>query len=170
MKKHWNLICLAMLSFAGVCKSEPTNTFGLDLTAEPVDVCNLISGKGDWLRVKLQPTPIIAETDILAYDFKDHSLSLQPGALERVVKRLPSMSVWGIPFIVIVDGERIYAGAFMSIASSASVPVPCIIVWPTKPDTLQIDRAYPGPSFGDGPDPRSDERIRHVLATLRKLK
>ena len=172
MRKHWHFIILVMLGFAGVCRSEPTDTFGIYLTAEPVDARNLVDGSGDWLQVKLQPTPIISEADILAYDFKNHSLSLKPGALAGVVKRLPSISVWGIPFIFVVDGERIYVGAFMSPVSSASMPAPCIMVWPTNipPDTLQIDRAYPGPSFGVGPDPRSDKRILQVLIILDKLK
>lgn len=173
MKTFGQFIILAMLSFAGVCRGEPTNTFGIYLTAESVETRNPIDGKNDWLHVKLQPTPIISESDVLAYSFTNHSLSLAPDVLERAMKRLPSMSVWGIPFILVVDGERIYVGAFMSPVSSISNPAPCIIVWPhnIRDNTLQIDRGYPPPNgFATGADPRSDKRIKRALAALHKLK
>jgi hypothetical protein len=38
------------------------------------------------------------------------------------------------------------------------------------PDILVIERAYPQPSFGLGPDPRGDQRVKTVLNTLHKLK
>jgi hypothetical protein len=170
--KCQSLILLAMVCFAAICRSQTTNSFGIYLTAEPVDGNHLDYRKMDWLHVKLETTPVISEADILAYDLTNHWLTLNA----EVFKRLPAPPVWGRPFVVVADGERVYLGAFMTPASSIPAPVPSILLWrsPSRtnlpPDTLQIDRAYPTPSFGVGPDPRSDERIKRTLAALHKTK
>jgi len=165
-------ILLAILSIASVCRADPTNTFAIYLTAEPIDRKILAYGAGDWSSVRLQATPLISETDIVAYDFTNHWMTLKA----EVFKRLPPPSIPGTPFVVIANGERIYLGAFTTPSSSIQVFVPSIISmgrhWYTNlpPDSLQIDRGYPGPRKLTDPDPRPDERIRRALATLRKLK
>ena len=165
-------ILLALLSLASVCRGDPTNTFAIYLTAEPVDRRILAYGTGDWSSVKLQATPLISETDIVAYDFTNHWMTLR----SEVFKRLPPPSIPGTPFVVIANGERIYLGAFTTPSSSIPVFVPSIISmgreWYTNlpPDTLQIDRGYPGPRKLTDPDPRPDDRIKRALATLHKLK
>jgi hypothetical protein len=165
-------ILLAIVSFASVCRGDPTNTFAIYLTAEPVDRRILTYGTGDWSSVKLQATPLISETDIVAYDFTNHWMTLKP----EVFKRLPSPSIPGTPFVVIANGERIYLGAFTTPASSIPVFVPSIISmgrqWYTNlpPDTLKIDRGYPGPRKLTDPDLRLDDRIKRALAALHKLK
>jgi hypothetical protein len=55
--------------------------------------------------------------------------------------------------------------------SSWGTSVPTILVdFRGFTNELVIERAYPAPGFGVGPDPRSDERIRVALAGLKKLK
>lgn len=169
--KIQRFILLAMVSIATICRSENTNSFGIYLTAEPVDALILAYGKGDWSHVKIQSTPVISESDILVYDFTKHWVTLKP----EVLKRLPRPSIPGTPFVVVANDERIYLGAFTTPLSSSSVAVPSIIIIPggrtsLPPDTLQIDRAYPPTSIGVGPDPRFDERIKRALAALHKLK
>jgi len=67
-------------------------------------------------------------------------------------------------------------GAFTISLSSMSFAVPSIMVdgrvmaTNRAPDILVIDRAYPGPSFGVGPDPRGNPRIKAARAALHKLK
>jgi hypothetical protein len=97
-------------------------------------------------------------------------MTLTPEAFKRV----PRPSIPGTPFVVVVNGERIYLGAFTTPWSSIPVFVPSIISvgWYANlpPDTLQIDRGYPGPRKLTDPDPRPDERIKRALGALHKLK
>jgi len=96
---------------------------------------------------------------------------LQPEA----VAKIPRPSLPGNPFVVVVNGERIYLGLFTTSVGSAPFAVPTILVdhrsYETNQpsDTIVIDRAYPSPSFGVGPDPRGDPRIKAALKALHKL-
>ena len=167
-----HLILLTLLGVASVCRADPTNTFAIYLTAEPVDRRILAYGTGNWSSLKLEATPLISEADIVVYDFTNHWMTLRP----EVFKRLPRPSIPGTPFVVIANGERIYLGAFTTPVSSIPVFVPSIIAegrqWYTNlpPDTLQIDRGYPGPRKLTDPDPRPDTRIKRALTVLHKLK
>jgi len=97
-------------------------------------------------------------------------MKLEPEAL----KRLPSPHVEGTPFVVVVNGERIYPGAFYNSISSIPCELPVIVVDrraldPTSPaDILLIEGAYPQ-SMALGKDLRSDVRVRDALANLKKL-
>jgi hypothetical protein len=89
----------------------------------------------------------------------------------EALSRLPKPSVWHAPFVAVADGQRIYLGAFGTMLSSSSSPVPTILVdFRDFTNSLTIDRAYPSAGFASGPDPRPDERIRVALAELKKLK
>ena len=159
-------IFLTIFSFAIVGKSEPTNSFAIFLTTEPVDPRIMAYGKGDWSRVQLAESPVISEADILSYDFTNHLITLKSDA----VSRLPKPPVSGTAFVLVADGQRIYLGAFMTGSSSMSVAVPSILVEPVRTNVLRIDRVYAAPYSKTDPDPRSDERVRRALSTLRKLK
>src|SRR5215475_2536251 len=106
--------------------------------------------------------------DIIAYDFSKHAMKLKPEALKRLPSRPPAE---GIPFVVVVNGERIYTGAFYSNISSISCDLPVIVIDrraldPTSPaDVVLIEGAYP-PSGALGKDLRSDVRVRDALANL----
>jgi hypothetical protein len=166
------LILLAVLAFGTIGHCETTNSFGIYLTAEPVDRRITAYGKGDWSRVRLAESPLISATDIVSYDFTNHTVRLRAEALGKI----PKPPVEGTPFVVVADGQRIYLGAFTTGFSSMSFAVPSIMVnrrmlvtnQPT--DTVVIERAYPSPSFGVGPDPRGDPRIKTALKALHKLK
>lgn len=82
------------------------------------------------------------------------------------------------PFVVVVNGERIYRGAFVLSVCSRSVALPSITLWgyvqipgPNLPtNSFFIERTYAAPFLKTGPDPRSDNRIRRALEMLHKLK
>jgi hypothetical protein len=163
---------LAMLSLTAVCSSASTNSFGIYLTAEPVDPRILGYGTGDWSHVTLQPKPLISDEDILVYDFTNHRMTLTHEAFMR----LPRPSVFGTPFVVVADGERIYWGAFTTSVSSIEVFAPSIIpdsrggYTNLPPDTLQVYRGYDVSHKVTNPDPRPDGRIKRALGALNKLK
>ena len=165
-------ILFAVLSLSTIGRCDTTNSFGIYLTAEPVDRRITAHGKGDWSHIRLAGSPLISATDIISYDFTNHTLRLRPEALAKI----PKPPVEGTPFVVVVDGQRIYLGAFTTSLSSMSFAVPSIMVdrrmlatnQPT--DTVVIELAYPSPSFGVGADPRGDQRIKTALKALHKLK
>jgi hypothetical protein len=167
---YFLLLFLAVVPFPG--KGETTNSFGIYLTAEPVDRRILAYGKGDWAAVRLSEPPLISAADIISYGLAEHSMKLRPEALARI----PRPPVGGTPFVVVADGQRIYLGAFTTGFSSMSFAVPSImvdrrmLVTNQPANTLVIERAYPSPSFGVGPDPRGDQRITTALKALHKLK
>jgi hypothetical protein len=125
----------------------------------------------DIAHVQLAPSPVISAADVISYDFSNHSMKLRPDALARI----PSVPVQGLPFVVVANGQRIYLGTFFTEISSMSSEIPTIavnkqIVAKDQPkDVLVIDRGYPTDSFGKGPDPRGDPRIKSALAALNKL-
>jgi len=70
----------------------------------------------------------------------------------------------GVPFVIVSHGQRIYAGAFWSPASSLSFDG-VVILQPADPTagTLFIVLGYPGGDFFTGEDPRDDPRLREAL-------
>ncbi len=175
-----NLKRLFVVGFAGIlvgCTGTPkrtpqppepkTHSLGVYLVPFTADKPWGPSTLGDLAALPLAKEPVLSDSDILSYDFTHHSMLVKRGALSR----LPKPSVWGAPFVVVADGQRVYLGAFGTMLSSSSIPVPTILVdFRELTNSLTIDRAYPAPSFGGSADPRSDERIRVALAALGKLK
>ncbi len=166
------LILLAILALCDVGRAETSNSFGIYLPSEPVDRRFTVQGKGDWSRIRLSESPLISAVDIVSYDFTEHAMRLGPETLAKI----PRVPVEGTPFVMVARGQRIYLGVFTTCASSMSFAVPSImvdrrvLVTNQAPDVLVIERAYPQPSFGIGPDPRGDQRIKRALAALHKLK
>jgi hypothetical protein len=125
----------------------------------------LKSAPGD---IPLAKIPLISDKDIDSYDWKTHTLGVE----RSVIRRIRTPLVWGTPFVVVADGEPVYVGAFYTGLSSQSCPVPVIMTdYPSRTNTLVIDRAYPGatPEQREN-DPRSDSRIKNALQALGKLK
>jgi hypothetical protein len=165
------ILSMAIVALAG-CRTPAPSSFNIYLPSEPVDRSITVYGPADASHIRLSGTPLISGSDIIHYDFANHSMKLQ----HETIRRIPQPRADGIPFVVVANGEAIYRGVFVSTFSSLSFAVPCIVMdsgflAPNKsPDTLIIQRAYPGVSSGLGPDPRGDPRIRRALAGLHKLK
>ena len=170
--KSFPSILLVVVALCSGCRAETTNSFGIYLPSDPVDRGITAHGKGDWSQIRLSEPPLISAADIVSYDFADHSIRLRSETLAKI----PRPPVAGTPFVVVADGQRIYLGVFTTCVSSMSFAVPSIMVdrrvleTNQAPDILVIERAYPQPSFGVGPDPRGDQRIKAALAALHKLK
>ncbi|MDW7658190.1 MAG: hypothetical protein SCM11_13560 [Bacillota bacterium] len=111
----------------------------------------------------LEEAPLITDEDLTAYRWADHTLMLTDK--DAVEGRLPSVPTNGLPFVVVVNGERIYYGAFWASYSSQSTDLPVIdIIF----DYWQIKPGYPWDHVLD-PDVRNDRRIRDALSALGKL-
>jgi hypothetical protein len=161
---------LIFLTASAAAAQSQQHTFAIYLLARPIDTRTLAQDQGQWKQLSLASVPVISDADIISYDFSNHAMRLGPGAINR----LPKPPVTGTPFVIVVNGERIYQGAFYTSLSSISYTEPVIVVdnpEPTRPrqvDVLTIDRGYPA-KMARGEDRRSDERIRTALSKLGKL-
>jgi hypothetical protein len=150
----------------------PADVFAIYLVADQVDGRITAYGRGEWSQLRLAASPLITGDDLVSYEWSTHAMKLRREALARI----PRPPVHGTPFVVVANGQRVYLGAFVTILSSMPFAVPTIsidaqMVHPEQTaDTLVIERAYPSPSFGTAPDPRSDERIKKALTALGKVR
>jgi hypothetical protein len=126
----------------------------------------------DLRDLDLQDEPIVSETDIIAYTWDTHEIELTAEAYQRIRDpfALP-VRVSGMPFVVCVGADRIYAGAFWTPASSISFDG-VVILEPFDVDSrvISIVLGYPSPEAFTGKDPRSDPRILQSLDAAGKLK
>lgn len=150
------------------------DTFGIYMPKEDIynatlDVTERINKylKSNPEDIPLAKYPIISAEDIEEYNWKTQEIILKKSIWYRI--RPPS--VHGAPFVIVVNGEPIYVGAFWINISSISSRIPTIIYDILKKSKkLIIKRAYPNDSFGNKSDPRIDSRIKKVLKKLGKLK
>lgn len=168
-----------IMARAAANASAATNrhSFGIFMPREDVlgRTADVTLGIRDYYRatpkeIPLAQYPVISEKDIESYDWQTHTLTVDKAALSRI----PSPSVWGAPFVVVVDAQPIYIGAFYTGASSASCPVPVIMTDPflRQSNTLQVQRAYPGEGVPgqSATDPRTNAIVKNALQALGKLK
>ncbi|MDO8473380.1 MAG: hypothetical protein Q7T05_06125 [Dehalococcoidia bacterium] len=125
--------------------------------------------------VDIADHPIVATSDIVTYDAKTHEIALTKGAYERISSL--TVPVTGKSFVVCVDGNPIYGGAFWTLFSSASFDG-VIIMKPlslqdTKPqdaNVVKLELGYPSLSFYRGEDPRTDAQVMKSLEQAGTLK
>ena len=141
--------------------------------------------------------PLITEDDIISFDWEKQHIHLKPGVKERLPNVDNPPQVWGVPFVVVANGERIYLGAFWSLSSSYLSNMPHISPkFPVKydpsdkeflpEDVIRIGRVHfrhsvettTGPDFNRRLQAamdsmpyhsRFDERIRSALESVGKL-
>ena len=118
-------------------------------------------------RLRLAPRPLLTLSDIVRYKWKTHTISLKRNSLKRLKAQRLDRDVHGVPFVVVVTGgKRVYLGGFWTDLSSASFSNPVIVFRRTG---LKLERAYPTPRFGRGPDPRLHPKIYAALKAAHKL-
>jgi len=120
----------------------------------------------------LADEPLIDEDDIVEYDWETHTIHLVNQAVaDRILKRR------GVgdedTFMVVANGQRLYAGVMTSILASLVPDTPVIHVGAT-PDPNQYQpaasiRIHPPVGLGK-PDPRNDKRLWDALNTLGLLR
>jgi hypothetical protein len=143
-----------------------TNSFAIYLTAEGVDPTFAAT---NLAAVELLPPPVLSDADILAADFETGVIRLTPEALKRV----PRPSVQGTLFVAVVDGERLFLGAFWTHFSSFGPVAPAMIQSDQVPgqDYLYVgwhDFAAGRGGVGWG-GPWSDPRVQQCLGKLHKV-
>ncbi len=117
----------------------------------------------------LADTPILAIDDIISYDWETHAITLTDAAYERLAQ-LQVLVAPGVPFVVCIDREPIYRGAFWASFSSASFDGIAIVLPPGEERPIRIQLGYPeSPDLFTGEDLRADPRILQALAETGKL-
>jgi len=163
------LICLLTLMLAA-CKAEKEKGFTLYMVSGISDP-RQVDGS-ELADIPLEDNPLIAEDDILSYNRETHEMELTEEAYARVISlfSLP-VDVDGMPFVVVVDDEPIYSGAFYTPLSSISYGG-VVVMQPLGENarTLSFGLGYPGADVFEGTDPRSDSRIISRLGMENKLK
>lgn len=120
----------------------------------------LSAEKGSIEKLKLTKTPLITEENIVTYDWNSHKLILGEGMTEEISKYV------GDSFVVVVNGTRMYSGAFWSRTSPAIVKFPVIL---TDSNSLEIKNGYPISTPGGDKDKINDTRIYNALKDAGKL-
>jgi len=116
----------------------------------------------------LAEEPLISIEDILSYDWENHVFKVTEESYQRLIDDIGgSVPVNGRSFVVVAKGERIYAGAFWTLASSLSFDgVTIMDPLVSESTSLTFALGYPTEEYFTGEDPRGDLRIREVLEDL----
>jgi hypothetical protein len=118
--------------------------------------------------VKIPAQPLISQTDVVSYDATTYELTLTPAAFSRLVAL--QVPVYGKPFVVCVDRNPVYAGAFWSPVSSVSFN-DITIAQPLndQTDTVTIQLGYPAQSLFTDADARNNTAIIDSFSQTGKL-
>jgi hypothetical protein len=105
----------------------------------------------------LASSPGITARDLRSYNWTTHEIVFTP----PIEARLDSLAYHGyngsgVPFVVVVNGERIYLGALWHPFSSLMPTCPYIFLI-LKPRTIRLSGLH------EGADPRADMRIYRSL-------
>ena len=108
--------------------------------------------------LQLESAPFITARNIKFYHWASHSIEGTP-QFDALLDRITTSwgTVFGRPFVVVAQGERIYLGTFWWAYSSLMPQCPYIETISSKPRRIEL------PPLHQGVDPRFDPRIYHAL-------
>jgi hypothetical protein len=108
----------------------------------------------------LSSTPLLTEADLKAYYWTTHTFVVTP-TIDTLFSHMRRQTgkTFGVPFVVVAAGSRIYAGSFWWAYSSLMPPGCYIEIFLPPPYALRYDQ---GASM---PDMRGDQRVREALRT-----
>ncbi|OGO00705.1 MAG: hypothetical protein A2Y90_03075 [Chloroflexi bacterium RBG_13_52_12] len=120
--------------------------------------------------LELADEPSISRDDIIWYFQDTHEIELTPEAYERL--EALEIRTFGKSFVVCVDKQPVYWGAFWVSYSSQSFDGITIQMKPTfvEENRIKISRGFPSDAFASGEDPRSNPEIKASLEKAGKLK
>lgn len=166
MKKVFASALIASLLLISLTVSGCTSPkgFSIYLTRENTPVSEMPA----LSHVELADSPVISIDDIISYNQDTHEIELTADAYERVNEL--DITTSGMAFVVCVDSQPVYWGAFWAIFSSQSFDGVIILMPPLLEENLiQIEFGFPGPALYSGEDPRSDPEIFRSLEQAGKL-
>lgn len=164
MKSNWVMLLLTILLGLTACAiatptpmKNPTEGFAIYLPAQKITANDILKTPLD--SIELENKPILSLDDIVAYSLDTHTIALTQAGYEKI-KQL-EVPTSGIPFVVCVDRQPIYVGAFWASYSSQSfngVVIDTLLV--ERDHSIRIQLGYPeSPKLFVGQDRRADPRI-----------
>ena len=109
--------------------------------------------------------PLFNLSDIATYTPETYTFQINQFSLYRL-DELPPVGVFGLPFVLLVDGERLFLGSFHTLLSSSCGVSPQIIYENIGEGELTMGWSC---SLPPGPDPRDDLRLLEILRDASKL-
>ena len=160
-----SVLLFTTLVFGG-CSSPSSEGFAIYLTKGDIPVTQMEA----LSHFDLADTPLISINDIVSYDKNLHRIELTAEAGARV--RQLNIPVNGKSFVICVDKQPIYWGAFWTPISSISFDG--IAIWADYVAEMQnviyLTLGYPDPICFKGDDPRPNPLILESLEKAGKLK
>ena len=161
------LIMLMMLVLLSGCSKRKEPAFAVfllssEMTAEEARVMPLDD-------LPLGDTALLTMEDVVSYQPDRYEMVLTDEAAERI--RQMAIPLDGLPFVMVAQGERVYAGAFWTPISSLSYSGIAAMFWLEEDAViLRFDLSYPAsPELLEGVDLRNDERILKAFSKAEKL-
>jgi hypothetical protein len=168
MKKPFLKIITALfciLFMYGGCTATKGEGFAIYLTKADIPPSKMEA----LSHVEIADQPLISTNDIITYNAQTYEMKLTTNAFKRVYQL--EVPVEGKSFLVCVDKEPIYWGAFWTPVSSISFDR--VTIW--KPYNSQgspiitLELGYPSSSFYGGEDPRNSPEILKSFERAGKL-
>ena len=156
---------VSIIIMSSGCSSTNQEGFAIYLTQRDIPPTQMEA----LSHVDIVEHPVISMNDIITYKAQTHELKLTASAFERIFEL--EVPVQGRSFVVCVDKQPIYWGAFWTPISSISFDG--VTIW--KPFSSQeikvitLELGYPSPSFFSGEDPRNNIDVIRSLEQAGKL-
>jgi len=119
--------------------------------------------------IDMADQPVIAMDDIISYNAKTHEITLTTEAFVRISSL--EVPLRGKSFVVCVDRNPIYHGAFWTPISSMSYDG--VTIWKPlmsqEPHVITLGLGYPSSSFYSDQDPRDNAEVMESLKQAGKL-
>ena len=159
--------CIAILWLQAGCAAQPGEGLAIYLTAGDIRPADMPDTPYE---VEITDQPVICSTDIIDYDADTHTMTLTPDAYARLIEL--DVPVTGRAFVVCVNGDPIYSGAFWVPYSSflyegVSLRKPLGAYGSTR---VVLESGCPTPEELEGTDVRDDPRIIESLRQAGKLR
>ncbi|MGK9370165.1 hypothetical protein ACSSWA_14805 [Melioribacter sp. Ez-97] len=183
-KLLWFIITGLFFSFT-CCKdnivSSSNSNEGLCIYATKININSDLSYQNiDLEKAELIGEPIISYNHIILYDTSNHVLTLS-FSQDSLKKRIAQMSaydnvigMYGMPFIVTLDHEKIYGGWFWLPVSSIHCHSIVILLdtvsYALKINEIKIQLGYTDENQFKGTDPRNNRKIIYRLIKDKKVK
>jgi hypothetical protein len=157
------LACLSLVS--GACSAPKHEGFAIYLTKMDISPTQMEA----LSHVDTVEAPVIGLNDIITYNAQSHELKLTASAFDRITKL--EVPVRGRSFVVCVDKQPLYWGAFWTPISSISFDG--VTIWKPlgsqEPKVITLELGYPSSSFYGGEDPRNNPEAMRSLGQAGKL-
>ncbi|APV43470.1 hypothetical protein Dform_00107 [Dehalogenimonas formicexedens] len=150
----------------GACtaKGPATEGFAIYLTKNDISPAMLPAMN----YIGLADAPLISGDDVVSYNAETHEIRLSDQAFIKITQiEVPTA---GKSFVVCVDKQIMYVGAFWTPISSQSFDgITIMKPLTTDPKTITVRLGYPIASFFKGYDQRSNPKIIDALEKAGKL-